>query len=242
MANHRMFSNRIANSAKFLQMPAEAQLLYFHMILRADDDGVVEAYPLLKILGTPSDVFKVLIAKKFIVQLNEDQVVVITKWLEHNKIRADRKVNSIYKNLLEEKNIETLAPKQRSDVKDNSKRLEVDSPLTDNGRHKLSKVKLSEVKLSKSKLELTPSQFAKSFFENFNIQEEVIKNLTKKHNANPAELRKEIDNFILYWTEPNKSGTKVRWQLQPTFDITRRLITWFKRSNEFNNNKGIQSL
>ncbi len=95
-----MFSNRIANSAKFLQMPMEAQLVYFHMVLRADDDGVVESYPITKLLGIGSDNFKVLVAKRFIIQLNEDQVVVITDWLEHNKIRADRKKDSIYKGLL----------------------------------------------------------------------------------------------------------------------------------------------
>jgi len=122
MANHRMFSNRIANSAKFLQMPAECQLLYFHMILRADDDGIVECYPLLKMLGAPSDVFKVLVAKNYIKQLNEDQVIVVMDWLEHNTIRADRKVDSIYKHLLP-KEIKTVVALPRSDVKDNSKRL-----------------------------------------------------------------------------------------------------------------------
>src|SRR3990167_9414001 len=100
MGQRRMFSNRIANSARFLQMPAESQLLYFHMILRADDDGVVEAYPLMKLLGMAPDNFKVLIAKRLIVQLNEDQVIVIRDWAEHNVIRADRKVDSIYKELL----------------------------------------------------------------------------------------------------------------------------------------------
>jgi hypothetical protein len=91
MNNRRMFSNRIANSARFLQMPAETQLLYFHMVLRADDDGVVESYPLIKLLGLAPDNFKVLIAKGFVEILNDDQVVVIIEWLEHNKIRADRK-------------------------------------------------------------------------------------------------------------------------------------------------------
>src|SRR3990167_10395720 len=102
MSNRRMFSNRIGNSSKFLQMPTEAQNLYFHMILRADDDGVVESYPLIKLLGIPFDNFKVLVAKGFIKQLNEDQVIVIVDWLEHNTIRADRKVDSIYLPLLRE--------------------------------------------------------------------------------------------------------------------------------------------
>jgi hypothetical protein len=125
MAQRRMFSNRIANSARFLQMPAESQLLYFHMILRADDDGIVESYPLMKLLGAAPDSFKVLIAKGFVKPLNEDQVVVITDWLEHNVIRADRKVDSIYKPLLLEKfpEMKLVEPKPRVDVEDNSKRL-----------------------------------------------------------------------------------------------------------------------
>lgn len=125
MASRRMFSNRIANSARFLQMPAESQLLYFHMVIRADDDGIVESYPLMKLLGVAPDNFKVLQAKGFIEKLNEDQVIVINDWQEHNKIRPDRKVDSIYLPLLLAKKPEApiIAPQPRSDVKDNSKRV-----------------------------------------------------------------------------------------------------------------------
>jgi hypothetical protein len=125
MAQRRMFNNRIANSTKFLQMPAESQLLYFHMILRADDDGIVESYPLMKLLGAAPDSFKVLLAKGYIKQLNEDQVIVIIDWLEHNTIRADRKVDSIYLPLLNEKfpELPVIKPKPRVDVEDNSRRL-----------------------------------------------------------------------------------------------------------------------
>jgi hypothetical protein len=148
-----MFSNRIANSARFLQMPAESQLLYFHMVLRADDDGIVESYPLLRLLGVPPDNFKILIAKGMIKPLNDDQVIVITDWTEHNTIRADRKVNSIYLPLLLEKypELPVLEPKPRTDVEDNSAR--VGGQSTDG----LSKVKLSKVKLSKEST-ATPKQ------------------------------------------------------------------------------------
>lgn len=141
MANRRMFSNRIANSAKFLQMPFESQLLYFHLVLRADDDGVVESYPIIRLLGLATDNFKILKAKDFIRELNEDQVIVITDWEEHNTIRADRKVDSIYKHLLIEKypELPVLEPKARSDVKDNSARIS-GGQSTDG----ISKVKLSK--------------------------------------------------------------------------------------------------
>jgi len=87
----RMISTRIVNSARFLQLPLEAQLLYFHMIVRADDDGIVESYPIMKLLGTTPDNYKLLIIKGFIRELNADQVIIIEDWQEHNKIRADRK-------------------------------------------------------------------------------------------------------------------------------------------------------
>lgn len=142
MAQRRMFSNRIANSAKFLQMPIESQLLYFHLILRADDDGIVESYPVIKILGITPDNFKILLAKNYIKQLNEDQVIVITDWLEHNIIRADRKVNSIYKDLLQKEcpELPTLDPKPRSDVEDNSKRLGCGQSTDGIGKVRLGKV------------------------------------------------------------------------------------------------------
>lgn len=143
MAQRRMFSNRIINSAKFLQMPEGSQLLYFHLILRADDDGVAEAYPVMKLLGTAPDNFKILLAKGLIKQLNEDQVVVITDWLEHNSIRADRKVDSMYKELLVENNIPVIEPKARSDVTDNSRRLGGQS--TDGiGKDRLGKVSIGK--------------------------------------------------------------------------------------------------
>ena len=37
-------------------------------------------------------------------------------------------------------------------------------------------------------------------------------------------------NFIQYWTEPNKSKSKMRFELEKTWDTSRRLATWEKRS------------
>lgn len=100
MAQRRMFSKAIINSARFLKMPAESQNLYFHLGLRADDDGIVEAYTVMKLIGTSDDNLKILAAKGYVRILNEDMVSFIVDWKEHNLIRADRKVDSIYKNLL----------------------------------------------------------------------------------------------------------------------------------------------
>ena len=37
-------------------------------------------------------------------------------------------------------------------------------------------------------------------------------------------------DFYEYWTEPNKSKTKMRFELQPTFDINRRLARWARNN------------
>lgn len=50
-----------------------------------------------------------------------------------------------------------------------------------------------------------------------------------------GSLESEFDKFILYWSESN--GAKQRWQLQPVFDVKRRLFTWISKSNNFTNKK-----
>lgn len=46
-----------------------------------------------------------------------------------------------------------------------------------------------------------------------------------------------LEAFVDYWTEPNKSKTKLRYELQKTFDIARRLKTWSKNENKFGGKK-----
>lgn len=98
-------------------MPTSTQCLYFHLGLHADDDGIVEAYPILNSIGATEDDLKILVAKNFVNVLNEDLVTYITDWKENNKIRADRKIDSIYKDLLLQviPEVEILEKKPRAD-------------------------------------------------------------------------------------------------------------------------------
>jgi hypothetical protein len=43
------------------------------------------------------------------------------------------------------------------------------------------------------------------------------------------KISAELDKFVNYWTERNKSGTKERWEMEKTFEVKRRLSTWFSR-------------
>lgn len=100
MANRRMFSTRVTESTRFIKMPATSQNLYFHLGMNADDDGVVEAYPVMCMIGATEDDLRILVGKQFATVLNEDYVTFLNDWTENNNIRADRKVDSIYKDLL----------------------------------------------------------------------------------------------------------------------------------------------
>ena len=40
--------------------------------------------------------------------------------------------------------------------------------------------------------------------------------------------------FFDYWSEPNKSNSKMRFELERTWDLARRLGTWASRDNQFN--------
>ena len=84
-------------------MPFEAQALYTHLILSSDDDGVVEAFPIVRMIGAKEDSLGLLVVKKFILPLNDDMVYFITDFEEQNKIRADRVQPSRYRDLLLEK-------------------------------------------------------------------------------------------------------------------------------------------
>lgn len=109
-----MFSKRIVESTRFLKMPATSQNLYFHLGMMADDDGIVEAYPVMCTTGSSEDDLRVLVSKKFVTILNKDTITYINDWLEHNTIRPDRKKDSIYKDLLLEvvPGAEIIEPRQ----------------------------------------------------------------------------------------------------------------------------------
>lgn len=84
----RMISQDIVDSDVFLDMPQSTQLLYFHLAVRADDDGFVSPKKIMRIMGASDDDLKILIGKRYLLAF-ESGVVVIKHWLIHNLIRAD---------------------------------------------------------------------------------------------------------------------------------------------------------
>lgn len=96
MAERRMFSKTIIDSDAFLEMPLSTQALYFHLSMRADDDGFINnPKKILKMIGASEDDFKVLFAKRFLIYFDSG-IVVIKHWRIHNYIQNDRYKPTVY--------------------------------------------------------------------------------------------------------------------------------------------------
>lgn len=96
MANKRMFNMKICDSDAFLDMPLSTQALYFHLNMRADDDGFVgNPKRIQRTIGASEDDLKLLILKRFVL-LFEDGVIVIKHWKMHNCIQSDRYHPTVY--------------------------------------------------------------------------------------------------------------------------------------------------
>lgn len=107
MGNRRMISKTVTQTHRFLRLPLEAQALYFHLIQNCDDDGVVEAFPIIRMIGANEDNLGLLVIKQFVKPLNDEMVYFVADFHEQNTVRKDRYVPSIYKELLEETTDET---------------------------------------------------------------------------------------------------------------------------------------
>ena len=90
MANKRMFSLDVVDTDKFLDMPATTQCLYFHLGMRADDDGFVSSpKKITKLANCGEDDLRVLASKGYIIPF-ESGIIVITHWKQNNNIKKDR--------------------------------------------------------------------------------------------------------------------------------------------------------
>ena len=90
VADKRMMSKSVIDTDMFLDMPASTQCLYFHMLLRADDDGFLKnAKTIMRTVGASPDDVKLLIAKQYLIPFDTG-IMAIKHWRIHNYIKKDR--------------------------------------------------------------------------------------------------------------------------------------------------------
>ena len=118
MAQKRMFTMKIVDSDAFLDMPLSTQCLYFHLNMRADDDGFVgNPKRIQRTIGATDDDLKLLIAKRFVLVF-ENGVIVIKHWRMHNTLQSDRYTPTAY---VDEKSMLGMKPNKAYTLKGGEK-------------------------------------------------------------------------------------------------------------------------
>lgn len=78
----------------------------------------------------------------------------------------------------------------------------------------------------------TPSQEMQIFLSDKTKQEQIVSALVSKGIPDDA-VRSELAKFASYWSELTRSGKKQRWETEKTFELRRRLVTWFNNAIKF---------
>ena len=202
-----MFDKAIIDTDRFMDLSMSSKALYFLLGMEADDEGFVSYKKVMRIHGGNDDDYKILVLKEFLIPFDSG-VVVIVDWNSNNWLDTRRTRPTQYQREKEQ------------------------LTLTESNKYVLSKglASIEESSIEQNSIEESKPPTTKDFFNNPEIQKDVIQILEEKYGKG-FEL--EVKKFIDYWTEPNTTG-KQRWQLQPTFEVRRRLTTWLSKIKEFN--------
>lgn len=184
MAERRMFSKTLIDSDAFLDMPLSAQSLYFHLSMRADDDGFINnAQKIIRMINASKNDFDLLILKKFIIKF-DDGICVITHWKLHNYIRSDRYKATIYKeNLRKLITLENKAYSLNEEIinKVNNNGIPEVSPL--DTQNSIDKDNLDKVRKGKRKNKQTKGKIKKDTKSKSKVNKEIIDSVIQRWNS-----------------------------------------------------------
>lgn len=239
MANRRMFSLDVIDTDKFMDMPLSAQALYFHLGLRADDDGFVASpKKIMKIVDFKQDDMKVLIAKGYVIPF-ESGLIVIRHWKMHNYIQTDRYRKTKH-----------VAERERLELVNNVYKLDterVQDVLGTEAQYSLAKdiirdrVNIELNNTISSEPEATPSPQSgiciplndksvydvpldkidiwKTTYPAVDVEQELRKMVAWSHsNPTKRKTRRGVDRFINSWLarEQDRGGSRTTKQQEPT--------------------------
>lgn len=145
----------IVDSDAFLDMPTSTQALYFHLGMRADDEGFINnPKKVQRMVGANEDDLRLLITKKFIIAFDTG-VIVVKHWKMHNSLRADRVKKTVYS-----KELSQLEMKENGAYTLKNKPLEImvdNSPSNGNQLsttcpHSIDKIRLDKIRLDKDSI------------------------------------------------------------------------------------------
>ena len=218
IAERRMFAKSIIGSARFLRMPPSSRLLYYDLGMYADDDGVVEAFSVMRQTNATEDDLRVLVSKGFVVILNDDLVAVITDWHVNNLIRNDRYHPSIYKDLLLQLDV----------GKPN------DNQMDTSGKPRLGEVSQGKDSVGKDSIPTPPTiEEVREYFKekNFIIDPDFFYNyyteggwMSKDRKGNPVPIKRWKQKAIVW----NQKELEKNPNKQPPSDLENDLKEWIE--------------
>jgi hypothetical protein len=194
MAERRMFTQKIIDSDAFLDLPLSAQALYFHLNMRADDDGFINnPKRIQRMINASEDDLKLLLAKRFVLAF-ESGIIVIKHWRMHNIIRKDRYNPTQYQ-----------TEKEQLEIKENGAYTEAGNQLATNWQPngnqlapqvRLGKVRLGKVRLGEEREDApAPAKIRLGIFNNVLMTEEEIQELI---NQFPDSYEEKIEHLSEY--------------------------------------------
>jgi hypothetical protein len=205
MALKRMFSLQIVDTDAFLDMPTTSQLLYFHLSMRADDDGFVgNPKKIIRMMGASDDDYKILVVKRFIL-IFESGVIVIKHWKINNYIQNDRYRETKY-----------LEEKSGLIVKDNGSYTECIQGVSNMD----SQIRLDKIRLDKTReyLSQLPEGDVKEFTTRFDASPRDIKNKAESLSLYCESRGKKYSNYKAFLLNALKKDFKERVRVVPKKD------------------------
>ena len=199
MAKRRMFSLDIVDSDAFLSLPLSAQALYFHLGMRADDDGFVgKPLAIMKSIGSNNGDMESLIAKRFVLYFSEEGIIIVKHWWMHNLRRKDRYTPTTYREIaeklyLDSNNSYTTNPEKEKFLET------INTPWQPNGNQTATQDKISKDKLSKvntSKCKLKEIELDKTKYKHFEKCEELVEKLIASTYISEKEL--DLEDYFAY--------------------------------------------
>ena len=225
MADKRMFSLKIVDSDLFLDMPLSSQCLYFHISMRADDDGFVNnPKKIIKIIGANEDDLKILIAKGFVIVFDQG-IIVITHWKINNFIRKDRYKPTMY-----------IEQKQQLYQTDNGAYISEEkvgchlvNQRLSSGQPSIGKGRLDKVSIDKGRGEKENQSAPFSFygeFKNVRLSKEEYKNLKEKLNSHTEIMINKLSRYMESSgkTYQNHYVTILKWYEEDKEKLTQKSL------------------
>ncbi|HGL4078248.1 TPA: replisome organizer [Enterococcus faecalis] len=223
MADKRMFSLKIVDSDLFLDMPLSSQCLYFHLSMRADDDGFVNnPKKIIKIIGANEDDLKILIAKGFVIVFDQG-IIVITHWKINNYIRNDRRKETMY---ITEKQSLTQT-ENGAYIKLENLGIPNDNQVSTICPHSIGKGRLDKVSIDKGRGEKENQSAPVSFygeFKNVRLSKEEYKNLKEKLNSHTEIMINKLSRYMKSRgkTYQNHYATILNWYEEDKDKLTQK--------------------